>query len=132
MPDSTRYTAHDSTVDLAFERRPGALVATVAGHLDLNTAAHVREQLLEQVGQEVRRPTVLDLDEVELLDSAGIGALAVLSHTLSQAGTPISVVTTSRHHRKLFRIAALDQAFGVYDSVGQALHFGGGEPVDAS
>lgn len=130
MPEFSRYSAHHSTVALGFGRHDEAVLVTVSGHVDLNTAAHVRERVLEQVGPDAGR-LVLDLGDVGLLDSAGIGALALVNRALQQRHVPVAVVTSSRHLRKLFRIAALDQVLALHDTLDEALGGPGDEPVSA-
>ncbi|MFC7534876.1 STAS domain-containing protein [Actinoplanes sp. GCM10030250] len=57
-------------------RRPdGALALTAVGEIDMSNAAVFAEALAEAVAQSEPRPVVIDLTEVEYIDSAGLASL---------------------------------------------------------
>src|SRR5690349_3258333 len=60
------------TIEAWHER--GYPVVTVAGEIDIATAARLRERLSELAAG--GRPLVADLDQVRFIDSAGLAALA--------------------------------------------------------
>jgi anti-sigma B factor antagonist len=64
-----------------------------------------------------RSRVVLDLDNTELLDSAGLTALVSCHERLWQAGGGARVATTSATNRKILEITRLDQQIEVFDSV---------------
>jgi anti-anti-sigma factor len=64
-----------------------------------------------------RNRVVLDLDNTELLDSAGLTALLNCHESLCQAGGGVRVATTSATNRKILEITRLDQQIEVFESV---------------
>lgn len=60
---------------------------------------------------------VLDLDNTEMLDSAGLGALLDVHDKLRQDGGDLKIATTNATNRKILEITRLDQQLEVFSSV---------------
>ena len=64
-----------------------------------------------------RKNVVLDIDNTELLDSAGLTALLDCHEWLFESGGGVRVATTSATNRKILEITRLDQQIEVFESV---------------
>lgn len=64
-----------------------------------------------------RSNVVLDLDNTELLDSAGLGALVNVHDKLSEDGGDVKIATDNFANRKILEITRLDQQLEVFSSV---------------
>lgn len=64
-----------------------------------------------------RSNVVLDLDNTELLDSAGLTALLDVQDRLRSQGGSIKIATTNVTNRKILEITRLDLHLEVFDSV---------------
>jgi anti-anti-sigma factor len=60
---------------------------------------------------------VLDIDNTELLDSAGLTALLNCHERLSEVGGAARVATTSVTNRKILEITRIDHQIEVFESV---------------
>lgn len=103
------------TIDI--EERDGAVVARLAGEVDLSNAGQVRETLLSAAQD---RPLVVVLSELEYLDSAGIATL----YGVAELGPPGSlrlVVAPDAIVRRTVLIAGLDSALPVDETLEEAL-----------
>lgn len=60
---------------------------------------------------------VLDFDDVEAVDSAGLTALVNAQEALRALGGDLKVSTTSNVNRKILEITRLDRQLDVFDSV---------------
>jgi anti-anti-sigma factor len=60
---------------------------------------------------------VLDFDDVEQVDSAGLTALVNAQEALRALGGDLKVSTTSTVNRKILEITRLDRQLDVFDSV---------------
>lgn len=60
---------------------------------------------------------VLDVDDVEAVDSAGLTALVNAQETLRALGGDLKISTTSTVNRKILEITRLDRRLDVFDSV---------------
>ena len=86
---------------------------------------HTPEELgAEQVGPFVafvasleRDNVVLDLDDTEMLDSAGLTALLDVQDRLRARSGSVKIATTNATNRKILEITRLDRQLEVFDSV---------------
>lgn len=60
---------------------------------------------------------VLDIDDVEQIDSAGLTALVNAQESLRALGGDLKISTDSAVNRKILEITRLDQQLEVFDSV---------------
>ena len=78
----------------------GYPVVTVAGEIDIATAARLRERLAELAAG--GRPLVADLDQVRFIDSAGLAALVGAANRAAAHGGSLHVVCARPKVRQLF------------------------------
>jgi anti-sigma B factor antagonist len=109
-------------LDLRLEttERQGIAVLTVAGEVDVATAPRLRQQLVETAssGQDT---LVVDLTEVEFLDSTGLGVLVSGLKRFRTLGGDLVIVCTRPRILKVFEITGLTTVFGMYENVSDAL-----------
>lgn len=63
-------------------------------------------------------PVILDLSQVEFLDSSGLGAIVGVMKLLGP-DRPLEVAALSGSVRKLFRLTRMDTVFRIHDHVPQ-------------
>jgi anti-sigma B factor antagonist len=109
-------------VDLTLStRREGdRTVVVVGGEIDVYTAPKLREQLveLETAGQ---HDLVIDLEQVEFLDSTGLGVLVGGLKRVRAHDGSLRLVCTQERILKVFRITGLTKVFPIHDSVAEAV-----------
>ena len=71
--------------------------------------------------EEGYRKFVLNLDQVQYVDSTGLGGMARASMTVMQRDGEFKLVNVSRRVRDLLRITRLAPAFEVFDSEDEAV-----------
>ena len=95
-------------------------VVTVGGEIDVYTAPKLREQIVQLV-EEHRYHLVVDMEDVEFLDSTGLGVLVGgLKRVRAHEGS-LRLVCTQERILKIFRITGLTKVFSIYDSVDDAV-----------
>ena len=101
-------------------REPGYVIVTVAGEVDIATAAPLRARLSAlAVGG---LPLVADLDQVSFIDATGLGALAGAAREATEHGTSLHVVCARPQTRRLFRVTGLDRQIPLARDLAEALH----------
>ncbi|RMF78462.1 MAG: anti-sigma factor antagonist [Planctomycetota bacterium] len=89
------------------------------GEIDLRSSPMLRERLLDLVERRPQR-VILDLSDVQYMDSSGVGTVVELKRRLDRAGAPIVLVGLQPRVRSVFEITKLDQFFKIVDTVEQA------------
>lgn len=107
--------------DVRFSHRVKALVGQVRGEVDMSNAEGIGTAVVEAMAPETTG-VVLDLSEVEYLDSAGIYVLFGLRENLRARGhTLILVVPEATPVSDALRLAGIKRHTEVADTLEQAL-----------
>jgi anti-sigma B factor antagonist len=101
------------------EKQGDACVVKLAGELDLYNAPQVRLALSEACGDSTDR-VVVDLSEVEFIDSTALGVL-IEARTRLENRRAFLLAAPGLETRRALEISGLDRHFAVHDSVSEAL-----------
>ena len=94
---------------LQVDERDGWAIVRASGDLDLTTAPRLREAVVAVVVRGQAR-VVLDLQEVDFIDSTGLGVVVgLLKRTRGQRGD-LRLVSTRPSLRKVLELTGLDHA----------------------
>ena len=104
---------------LAVERVGQACVVKLGGELDLYNAPQVRDALAQACADSPER-VVVDLGEVEFLDSTALGVL-IEARTKLDNRRAFLLAAPALETRRALEISGLDRHFAVHDSVSEAL-----------
>jgi anti-sigma B factor antagonist len=104
---------------LSVERQDGACVVRLAGELDLYNAKDVRQALLLACADHPER-VVVDLGEVEFVDSTALGVL-IEARTKLANRRAFLLAAPQLETRRALEISGLDRHFSVHESVRAAL-----------
>jgi anti-anti-sigma factor len=104
---------------LAVETVGQACVVKLAGELDLYNAQQVREALTDACSESPQR-VVVDLSEVEFIDSTALGVL-IEARTKLGNRRAFLLAAPGLETRRALEISGLDRHFTVHDSVSEAL-----------
>lgn len=96
-------------------------VVAVAGDVDLHTAERLAETLRE-AAEESASCVVLDLLEVTLVDSAGLGVLASTARSMTARGGKFVLAADDAQLLRTLRITGLDRMFDVQPTLTDAIH----------
>lgn len=105
---------------LDLTEREGSAVLAVSGEVDVASAPRLRERIVGMVADGHRR-IVLDLDEVDFLDSTGLGVLVGALKRVRTHGGELHIVCTSPRILKVFDITGLTLVFPLHGSVDAAV-----------
>ena len=94
-------------------------VLAVAGELDVYTAPTLRTEIGDRLAAGQSR-LVVDLTDVEFVDSTGLGILVAGLTACQQAGGTLSLVCSRPSLLKLLRITGLDEVFAVHPTAAAA------------
>ena len=113
--------SHDElSIDIKTEHNGAALIFRLKGSLDLATSPTVRAALLE-AANESKHEIIVDLKNVEFIDSTGLGALIGGHRRALENGGGVSLVINEGPISRLLNITGLMRVFKVFGSEESAL-----------
>ncbi len=86
----------------------GGLLISVSGELDLHSVGALQEALEDAIATP-GETVVVDLGEVELIDSIALGALARASRRVREGGGALGVAASNADVVRAFEITSLDR-----------------------
>jgi anti-sigma B factor antagonist len=89
-------------------------VAELEGELDVSTSEALRAELLQLIDDGCRQ-LVIDMSELLLIDSTGLGVLVGVLKRALQHGGEMVLRAPRPAARKVFNITGLDQVFTITD-----------------
>ncbi len=108
----------DLKIDIG--EKDGVVVLKLDGEVDVYTAPKLKSRLVDLVDQG-KFKIVVDLEEVDFMDSSGLGVLVGgLKRVRSHDGA-IALVCTQENILKIFRITGLVKVFPIFENQDQAV-----------
>ena len=104
---------------IGVERQGDACVVRLGGELDLYNAHQVRQGLVDAASDSASR-VVVDLSEVDFMDSTALGVL-IEARTRLKNRRAFLLAAPGLETRRALEISGLDRHFTVHDSVSEAL-----------
>ena len=96
-------------------------VVELKGRLTLgNSLRDAEDSIRKQLGAGPAK-TVLDLTELDFVDSAGIGMLIICNSTAEGAGGKLRIAGAGDRVRQAFEITHVDQVLALYATLDEAL-----------
>jgi anti-sigma B factor antagonist len=109
-----KMTHDELSIDLKNDNE-GTLVFKLRGSLDLATAPTVRAALSEAT-ETGSKSLIVDLSQLEFLDSTGLGVLIGAHRRTAERGGTFRLIATEGPISRLLNITGLIAVFGVYHS----------------
>lgn len=104
----------------ATDVRNGILVVRPTGRLDLIAAPELREVVAKSVADGVVK-VVVDLSEVDFLDSSGLGALVTGLKATRQAGGNLRIAAAQEQALVVLELTMMQQILQPYATIDAAL-----------
>lgn len=101
--------------------REGVTVFDLKGRLTVGEASNLREKVTEAV-KEGSRQVILNLDEVEYIDSTGLGAMVIGFTSLQKAGGALKLLNLTRRSIELIVLTKLHTIFEVFSDEQDAVN----------
>lgn len=85
------------------------LYVILCGELDENSSVYARNTLDDVFSGNNFNQVIIDLSELEFMDSTGIGVLIGRYKLMKERGIPIYICNPSKHAEKIFKMTGLYQ-----------------------
>jgi anti-sigma B factor antagonist len=103
---------------IAVHRRPGHVLVTVAGEIDIATAAQLRGRLAGPA--DGGRQVIVDFGGVSFIDAAGAGVLAGAAARAAARGGSLQLAAAGRQVRRVLALTGLDRSIPLAATVAEA------------
>jgi anti-sigma B factor antagonist len=114
----------DATLTLRVKRAESKLVIWIGGELDIYTSARLRRCFRDQLVDDAAFPrhVVLDLGDLDFVDSTGLQAVVAIAKELRARGRDLTLLSPGHRVLRVLEMTGLDQVFHIDD---------GDEPLEA-
>lgn len=112
--------ADSGAMQVRSEMRGGAAIVSPVGDIDLSRSPTLREALKKAHAARPQR-LVVDLSEVDYMDSSGVATLVEALQTARRTDTRMVLCGMKEKVRSIFEIARLDTVFAIAPDVEAAL-----------
>jgi anti-sigma B factor antagonist len=99
---------------------PSKAILRPTGRMDVESSPSVRQAILDLAGQGITA-LVVDLSQVDFMDSSGLSALVSGMKTLRKSGGRLSICNANAQIRTALRLTMLDRVFPIYENTAKAL-----------
>jgi len=89
-------------------------VISIKGTIDAKTAPELKKF---EFASALESPVVIDLSDVDFLDSSGLGALVGIARKKRDKGGNVTLACMNNKVRKVFEITQVYKLFDIYDDV---------------
>ena len=108
-------------MNFSVENRDGLVIFTLKSkNLDSDNSARLKAELLILCQPDIKG-LVLDISDVEYVDSSGLGALLLAHRQLNDFEKDITLVGTQEIVRSMLNISQLTDLFNLVDTLEEAL-----------
>lgn len=95
-------------------------ILSIAGSLDAVSAPELKTHI-EMLLRQSRIQVVVDLAQLELIDSSGVAAIVSLFKRVRSLRGDVVIGSLAGQPAEIFRLLRLDRAFDVYDDLDSAI-----------
>jgi anti-sigma B factor antagonist len=112
---------YDSAVNIETRKKGDVVIVDFQGRLAVGVGDELLPRLIEQLLNEGTRKILLNLSDVDYIDSNGIGELVQSLKTSKRFGASLRLLKPQERVRKTLSLTTLLPMFSVYESEADAL-----------
>lgn len=110
-------------MELSHTTQEGILIITPkVESLDARDAIEFKEQLLLLITQQNSRNVVIDLQQVQFIDSSGLGSFLAILKNLHAQGGELKLSAMNKPIRTIFELISLHKIFEIFNTTEDAIH----------
>lgn len=110
------------SVDIQQREREGIVILDVKGRLVVGEAVASLREKVRELGESGRTNIILNLADVDYIDSTGLGGLVISFTSLKKAGGALKLLSLSRRNIELLVLTKLTTVFELFDNEQDAVN----------
>lgn len=97
----------------------GELLVRIEGEVDVYTSIDLKKELTKLVESD-QKNIIIDLENVNYMDSSGLGVLVALLKELKKIGGELKLISLPVSVKKIFDLTRLTKFFNIYNNLDEA------------
>ena len=97
------------------------VLIAVSGEIDLGNVGELKKEVISKIEDVTPCNLVVDLKEVDYIDSTGLGVLIGLRRRVKECDGELYLIVHTPRMEKLFKVTGLVNVFKICQNVGEAL-----------
>ena len=107
-------------MELKIRKNEETYIIDVLGEMDLYNSYKLKELLMKMIEKKIEK-FIINLEEVEYIDSSGIGALIYITSTIKKMNLRLAISNVHGSVKKVIELTKLTNFFPIYASIEEAL-----------
>lgn len=110
-------------LEIEVEKRDGYTVIKCSGELDTYNCGKLRSVVTDLVDKEDCIRIVIDLSNLEYVDSTGLGCLFGIYKRINENGGKIAMICFGPQLLEVFKMTSMDTVFNIVPTLAEAVDF---------
>ena len=107
-------------MDLKIRKNEDIYIIDVLGEMDLYNSYKLKELLMKMIEKKIEK-YIINMDEVEYIDSSGIGALIYITSTIKKMNLHLSITNVHGSVKKVIELTKLSSFFPILPNLDEAI-----------
>jgi anti-sigma B factor antagonist len=109
-----------AAMELKLRKNEDIYIIDVVGEMDLYNSYKLKELLTKMIDKKIEK-YIINLEEVEYIDSSGIGALIHITSTIKKMNLRLSITNVHGSVKKVIELTKLSGFFPIFLSLEEAI-----------
>ncbi len=97
------------------------IITPDVANLDAKYAGDFKEKVVQLITENEANNVILDLKQVQFIDSSGLGSFLSILRLLHAQGGQLKLARISRPIKTMFELVAMNKIFDIYDQLEDAI-----------
>jgi len=107
-------------MEIVEEKLQNVWVLKPVGRIDASCSDQIKDKVLSLIDAS-QTSLLIDLGEVDFIDSSGLGTLVSSLNSIKKAGGKLKICDIQENPKQVFEMTRLDRVFEVFDGQDEAL-----------
>jgi anti-sigma B factor antagonist len=107
-------------MELKIRKNGDIYIIDVLGEMDLYNSYKIKELLMKMIEKKIEK-FIINMEDVEYIDSSGIGALIYITSTIKKMNLTLSITNVHGSVKKVIELTKLSSFFPILPSLEEAI-----------
>lgn len=110
------------SLEIGQREREGVVVFDLNGRITMGNEAAVFRAAVESIGDQTGARLILNMKDIDYVDSTGLGALVMCSTRFRKAGGVVKLLNVNRRNIELIVMTKIDTIFEIFEDETDAIN----------